>query len=150
MKQDLKKCQSKIEKYEKDEDRILSCLTTSFAVNLCLYSGHPQIGYTYMSMGKLVTIYGTSCLSLLGICPKWILAYDFYENKDGKLYCKVANEIDYDFMRNTVEDYVYEKYQISRLHNKNPFYKTVSYNMETLTMLTLKEYYERREYLTEK
>jgi hypothetical protein len=129
MKDDLMKCRSKLEKYDKEEDRILSCLTTSFAANLCLFSGHPQIGYTYMSMEKLVTIYGTSCLSLLGICPKWILAYDFYENKDGKLYCKVANEIDYDFMRNTVEDYVYQKYEINKLNNCNPFYKSVSYEL---------------------
>lgn len=34
-----------------------------------------------MNQKKTMAIYGTSCLSLLGICPKWILAYDFYEGK---------------------------------------------------------------------
>ncbi len=80
-----------------------------------------------MSLGKIVSIYGTSCLSLLGICPKWILVYDFYENKDGKMFCKVANEIDYDFLRNTVEDVVMDKYQIDKLRNSNPFYKQLTY-----------------------
>jgi hypothetical protein len=47
-------------------------------------------------------------------------------------------------MRNTVEDYVYQKYEIDRLNKCNPFYKSVSYDLETLTMLQLKEYYERR------
>jgi len=99
-----------------------------------------------MNLEKLVTIYGTSCLSLLGICPKWIIVYDFYENKDGKLYCKVANEIDFKFLKNTVEDYVLEKYKIESLENCNPFYKQISYNLESLILLQLKESYNLREY----
>lgn len=55
-----------------------------------------------MSLEKTIKIYGTSCLSLIAVNPKWILAYDFYENKDGKVYCKVANEISYKFLEDTV------------------------------------------------
>jgi hypothetical protein len=65
----------------------------------------------------------------MGICPKWILAYDFYENKEGKLYCKVGNEITSDFLKNTVEDYVFNKYQIDKVDKINPYYKQAHYNL---------------------
>lgn len=29
------------------------------------------------------------------------------------MYCRVANEVTYDFMKNTVEEYVFKKYRIS-------------------------------------
>ena len=74
------KCKSKLNTYRSNQDRILSCLTTSFCTNLCLYSGNPFIGYTYMNQKRTVVIYGTSSLTLQGICPKWILCYDLYEN----------------------------------------------------------------------
>lgn len=75
-----------------------------------------------------------------------MLAYDFYENKDGKLFCKVANEIDHDFLMNTVEDYVLEKYKINDLRDYNPFYKQINFELESLILLQLKESYNIREY----
>lgn len=74
------------------------------------------------------------------------MAYDFYENKDGKLFCKVANEIDYEFLKNTVEDYVLDKYKIESLRTLNPFYKQIKFELETLILLKLKESYDMREY----
>lgn len=74
------------------------------------------------------------------------MAYDFYENKDGKLFCKVANEIDYEFLKNTVEDYVLDKYKIESLRTLNPFYKQIKFELETLILLKLKESYDMKEY----
>jgi hypothetical protein len=76
----MKKCKVKLKVKKDFEDRILACLSTSFCANICLYSGNPYIGYTYIAKQRPVTIYGTSTLSLQGICPKWIVCYDLYEN----------------------------------------------------------------------
>ena len=87
------KCKVKLNKKQNLEDRILACLSSSFCANICLYSGNTYIGYTYIAKERPVALYGTSSLSLQGINPKWIVCYDLFENKEGKLFCKVANEI---------------------------------------------------------
>jgi len=66
-----------------------------------------------MTDKKTVSIYGTSCLSLLGITPKWILVYDLYENKAGKAFCKIANAISFQFLKDTVDSYVFEKFNLA-------------------------------------
>ncbi len=97
----------------KNYDEILiSCLTTSFCANLCLYSGNPWMGYTLISQKRQIQIYGTSCLSLEGVTPKWILAYDLYTNQQGKLYCKVAHGITYEKLKETVDPYVFRLFKL--------------------------------------
>ena len=88
------------------KDILLSCLITSFAANLCLYSNNERIGYTLIAQEKPIQIYGTSTLSLQGIHPKWIISYDFYENDKGSAYCKVAHAVDYEFVMENVTPFI--------------------------------------------
>ena len=88
----------KIKKCVTFRDMVLSCLITSFSANLCKFSGNPHIGYTLVSQRKPVRIYGTSNLSLLGIDADWIISYDLYTNEIGRLYCKVAHRVSFDFI----------------------------------------------------
>ncbi len=59
-------------------------------------------------------IYGTSILNLQGICPKWILFYDLYENQKGQMYCKISNSIDFDFMLKNMNPYIRKKFNLER------------------------------------
>lgn len=85
---------------------MLSCLITSFSSNLCRYSENPHLGYTIVNQRRPVLIYGTSNLSLLGIDADWIIAYDFYTNDLGRLYCKVANKVSFEFIKAHTDDYI--------------------------------------------
>ncbi len=84
-------------------------MMTSFCVNLCLYSNNPNIGYTLILQKKPIAIYGTSTLALLSKFPKWIICYDLKTNDRGVTYCQIAHEVDYDFMKRTVDDQVFDK-----------------------------------------
>ena len=84
------------------DDAILSCMITSFSVNLCLYSSNPRVGYTLILQKKTVSIYGTSTLAQQGIFPKWIVCYDLKTNDKNVTYCTIAHEVDFNFMKRTV------------------------------------------------
>ena len=62
-----------------------------------------------VSQRKPLVIYGTSNLSLLGRDPEWIVGYDLYTNEAGRLYCKVAQEVTYPFMKNHMNKDVFKK-----------------------------------------
>ncbi len=81
MKSDLDKCKFKALTYKERDQRILSCLTTSFAANLCRYSGHQKIGYIDMNTEKVLSLFPTSSLSIISKHPDWILAYEYFQNK---------------------------------------------------------------------
>lgn len=84
------------------DDVIVSCMITSFCVNLCLYSSNPRVGYTLVLQKKPVIIYGTSTLAQQGLTPKWIVCYDLKTNDKGTTYCTIANEVNFDFLKKTV------------------------------------------------
>lgn len=84
------------------DDVILSCMITSFCVNLCLYSNNPRVGYTLVLQKKPVIIYGTSTLAQQGLTPKWIVGYDLKTNDKGTTYCTIAHEVNFDFLKKTV------------------------------------------------
>lgn len=84
-------------------------MVTSFCVNLSLYSGDPNIGYTLVLQKKPIMIYGTSTLSLQGLFPKWILCYDLKTNQKGVTFCSIAHEVDYKFLQKVVENDVFLK-----------------------------------------
>ena len=95
-------------KYCKDvDDVILSCMVTSFSVNLCLYSNNPRVGYTLVLQKKTVNIYGTSTLAQQGLFPKWMVCYDLKTNDKNVTYCTIAHEVNFDFLKRTVENYVF-------------------------------------------
>lgn len=118
---------SKIEKCNSFRDMVLSCLITSFSPNLCKFSGNPHIGYTLVNQRKPVQIYGTSNLSLLGIEADWIICYDLYTNQLGRLYCKVAHKVSYDFIKNHTSSYIQKIFRINDIQQKNPFYEQMKY-----------------------
>jgi hypothetical protein len=108
---------------------LLLSLVSSFVPNLCRYSGNPEIGYTLISQRKAIQIYGSSSLSLLGLTensPSWILAYDLYTSEKGRFYCKIAQEIDIDFLENVIGNYAWEKYDMKKLKHINPYYDKIS------------------------
>ena len=84
------------------DDAILSCMITSFCVNLCLYSDNPRVGYTLVLQKKTISIYGTSTLAQQGLYPKWIVCYDLKTNDKNVTYCTIAHEVDFDFLKRTV------------------------------------------------
>lgn len=84
-------------------------MITSFCVNLCIYSENPRVGYTLVLQKKPVIIYGTSTLAQQGLNPKWILCYDLKTNDKGSTYCTIAHEVNFDFLKNTVENYVFNR-----------------------------------------
>jgi hypothetical protein len=80
--------------YTKNLDElVMSCMITSFCINLCLYSGDPNIGYTLITQKKPINLYGTSILSLLSKYPKWIICFDLISNDKGYNFCTIAQEI---------------------------------------------------------
>jgi len=70
-------------------------------------------------------IHGTSTLSLLGIFPKWIVCYDLRTNEKGVTSCTIAHEVDFIFLKNTVQTYVFNKLQLGSAQKMNPFYDTI-------------------------
>ena len=110
---------------------VLSCLITSFSPNLCKFSGNPRIGYTLVNQRKPVQIYGTSNLSLLGIETDWIICYDLYTNQLGRLFCKVAHKVSYDFIKNHTDPYIQERFHVDEIQKKNPFYEQIKYDLPT-------------------
>ncbi len=137
-------CQKKLETLKNEEDIILSCLTTSFSSNLCLFSNNQDIGYTYISQKRPMKIYGTSNLSLLGKSPKWILAYNLYENQQGQFYCKIANEVTFQFLKLTVDPYVFQKFKLAEAELENPFYKEINLQLQSFIIEKLKSIYYKR------
>ena len=77
---ELKKVKTKVVNCKNINDVLLSCLITSFAANLGLFSGNERIGYTLINLDRTIQMYGTTSLSLQGINPKWIIGFDLYEN----------------------------------------------------------------------
>lgn len=110
---------------------VLSCLITSFSPNLCKYSGNPHIGYTLVNQKRPVQIYGTSNLSLLGIEADWVICYDLYTNQVGRLYCKVAHKVCYQFIKDHADPYIQERFKISKIQENNPFYEQINYSLPT-------------------
>lgn len=127
------------------KDIILACLATSFCTNICRYSGNPNVGYTFVSQKKPIQIYGTSNLSLLGICPEWIVCYDLFNNKDGKLFCKVAQKIDFKFMEKIISNYVWKQYKLIDAEKINPFYKEIPHSLPTKIFQQVKFDYQKKE-----
>lgn len=76
-------------------------------------------------------IYGTSNLSLLGIEADWIICYDLYTNEVGRLYCKVAHQVSFDFIKNHTDVFIQERFSIQQIQNKNPFYEQINYSLPT-------------------
>jgi len=68
---------------------------------------------------------------LLGINSDWIIGFDLYTNEVGRLFCKVAHQISYDFLKNHVHKYFWDKYQIQSIQENNPFYEELSYDLPT-------------------
>ena len=91
---------------------VLSCLITSFSPNLCKYSGNSQIGYTLVNQRKPVQIDKTSNLSLLGIDSDWIICYDLFTNRVGRLFCRVAHKVSYEFIKNHTNDFIQKRFNI--------------------------------------
>lgn len=117
---------------------ILSCLITSFSPNLCKYSGNPHIGYTLVNQRRPVQIYGTSNLSLLGIESDWIICYDLFSNEVGRLYCKVAHKVSFDFIKSHTDNFIQERFSIQKIQDKNPFYSQLHYSVPTMIVRQIK------------
>jgi hypothetical protein len=77
-------------------------------------------------------IHGTSTLSLLSIFPKWIVCYDLRTSDKGVTSCAIAHEVDFHFLKNTVQDYVFDKLQLGSAQKMNPFYETIERILPTL------------------
>lgn len=58
-----------------------------------------MIGYTSIAQKRPIHIHETSNLSLVGINPDWIICYDIYANEVGWLFCRVAHQVDFDFLK---------------------------------------------------
>ena len=84
------------------------------------------MGYTIVNQRRPIQIYGTSNLSLLGIQSDWIICYDLYTNQAGRLYCKLAHKVDYSFMKNHIDKYVWKKFDVDAIEKNNPFYTDLS------------------------
>ncbi len=110
---------------------VLSCLITSFSPNLCKYSGNPNIGYTLVNQRRPVQIHSTSNLSLLGIEADWIICYDLYANDVGRLFCKAAHRVSFDFIKNHTNNFIQRRFNIEKIEEKNPFYLQLNYSLPT-------------------
>ena len=110
---------------KKASDVLVSALISSFAANLCLYSENSHIGYTLLSQEKTIQVYGTSTLSLQGITPKWLICYDLFTNQYEQTYCKVAHGVDYEFMKNHINRYIFTEFKLKEAEKTNPFYMCI-------------------------
>jgi hypothetical protein len=112
---------------------------SSFSTNLCLYSGNPKVGYTLISTRKPIHICPNSSLSSLGFYPQWIVTHDFYSNEKGYFFCKIANQTDYEFVINTVEPYILDKFNLPLLNKVNPFYQRIEFHLPTAIINQIKQ-----------
>jgi hypothetical protein len=122
---------------------VLSCLVTSFSPNLCKYSGNPHIGYTLVNQQRPVQIYGTSNLSLLGIQADWIICYDLYTNELGRLYCKAAHRVAFEFIKDHIDPFIQERFQVQCIQDSNPFYRQLRYSLPTAVIAQIKGEFNR-------
>ena len=75
-----------------------------------------------VNLKRPVQVYGSSNLSLLGIQADWIICYDLFSNEIGRLYCKVAHKVNYQFIKIHADPFIQEKFKIQNIQDKNPFY----------------------------
>ena len=129
-------------KYCKNLDEaILACMVTSFSVNLALYSNNPKVGYTLVLQRKPISIYGSSTLSQQGLTPKWIVCYDLKTNDKGITYCTIAHEVSFDFLKLTVENYVYKRLNLKEAEKMNPFYEQMERPLPSAVLAEIKKDY---------
>jgi hypothetical protein len=96
-----------------------------------------------VSQRRPLQIYGTSNLSLLGMPSDWIICYDLYTNEMGRLYCKVAHAITYDFMKKHVDKYIWQTFRVSEMQYNNLFYKEINYELPTKILQQIRfDYYK--------
>lgn len=96
-----------------------------------------------------MSIYGSSILSLQGIAPKWILFYDLYENEKGKMFCKIANAVDYQFLKKNTNEYILDKFKVREAEKNNPFYNKITKEVSSLLFSDIFNAYQKRNYENE-
>lgn len=62
------------------------------------------------------------------------------------MYCKVANAIEFDFLKKNTNEYILTKFKIREAEKKNPFYNKIEYNLPTLLFSDIRNCYLRRNY----
>lgn len=136
-------CKMKLKNCKTEKNVILSCLITSFAANLCLFSENENIGYTIISQKIPAKIYGTSILSIQGISPKWVVCYDLYKNDKNQTFFKVAQSVNFDFLMGNAQPYIIKKYDISSANKINPYYRSLRRELPTLVFRSVHENYRK-------
>ncbi len=138
---EIKLAAEKIKKCKNYREIVLSCLISSFSPNLCKYSGNPELGFTLVNQRRPVQVFRTSNLSLLGIEADWIICYDLYTNSAGRLNCRVAHKVSFDFIKNHCNSFIQERFQIQKIQDKNPFYQKIYYSLPTSIIKHIKGAY---------
>jgi len=61
----------------------------------------------------------------------------------GKLFCKVAHAITFDFMKKHIDRYIWQMFKVSEIQKLNPFYRELRYNVPTKILQQLRsDYYQ--------
>lgn len=60
------------------------------------------------------------------------------------MYCKIANSIDFNFLKNNTNKYILNKFNIINSEKTNPYYEKVVKKLPTLVFLNILNDYQRR------
>jgi len=103
------------------EAEILKCFLKGYFMNLCYYSGNPNLGYTLLRHTQNIKIHLASSLYLQGaLNHQWIIATDI--SKHRYLHTKVASFVDFNWIEEMIPQEHRKAFNLENLEMK-PFYK---------------------------
>jgi hypothetical protein len=62
------------------------------------------------------------------------------------MYCKIANSIDFEFLKNHTNKYILNKFKILEAEKSNPYYEKISMQVPSLVFLNILNDYQRRNF----
>ena len=62
------------------------------------------------------------------------------------MYCKIANSIDFEFLKTHTNKYILKKFKILEAEKSNPYYEKISMHVPSLVFLNILNDYQRRNF----
>ncbi len=73
------------------------------------------------------------------------MCYDLKTNDKGITYCQIAHEVHFDFLKLTVEDYVFNRLNLREAEKMNPFYEKIEKDLPTAIIREIQNEYANNE-----
>lgn len=106
--------------------QVKKCILGAYFQNICIFSGEPKLGYTLLNHNINLKIYGSSCLTLQGIYPKWIICAEIFKSQNNCNFARLAMGVDIDMFKNVIPKKFLDQYNLYDIDKKDePIYKKI-------------------------